>query len=163
MNVWGDEKSSEVCNRIDGTDGILITPFRKKDEGLTIFAHQLCATAHFDYKRKASFRGIDVHVFELKFENLVANKTCFCRDYEECPPKGTMNIFPCVKAPVVISHPHFLYGDPKLLANIGSGLNPIEKLHEFVFNVELVITERFLLRLFFVGSNFILINCLFCC
>lgn len=143
MTVWGDEKTTGDCKKIVGTDGILISPFRKKDEGLTFYALQLCATLHMDYKRKASFRGIDVHVFEFKFENLLANATCFCRE-SNCPPKGTMNIFPCVQAPVVLSHPHFLYGDPSLLANVGSGLNPIESLHEFVFNIEVVAVSQFL-------------------
>lgn len=149
VTVWDrDEPSTGECSKIDGTDGILISPFRKKNDGLTFFAHQLCATAHMDYKRMASFRGIDVHVFELKFENLVANKTCYCRE-GECPLKGTMNIFPCVKAPVVVSHPHFLYGDPSLLANVASGLNPIERLHEFVFNVEVVYCPFFHHHFFF--------------
>lgn len=138
VTVWGDENSNGDCRKMMGTDGILISPFRKKDDGLTFFARQLCATVHMDYKRKASFRGIDVHVFEFKFDNLLANVTCFCRDSIECPPKGTMNLFPCVQAPVIISHPHFLFGDPSLLANVGSGLNPIESIHEFVFNVEVV-------------------------
>lgn len=139
MTVWGgDDKPSGECGKMIGTDGILISPFRKIDEGLTFFARQLCATLHMDYKRKGSFRGIEVYVFEFKFEDLMANMTCFCRDSVECPPKGTMNIFPCVQAPIIVSHPHFLYGDPSLLANIGSGLNPIESVHEFVFNVELV-------------------------
>lgn len=97
VTVWGEPKSNAECRKMEGTDGILISPFRKKDEGLTFFARQLCATVHMDYKRMASFRGINVHVFEFKFEDLVTNVTCFCRDSIECPPKGTMNLFPCVQ------------------------------------------------------------------
>lgn len=133
--VWGDDKK---CSKIIGTDGVLISPLRKKDDGLTFFARELCATAHMNYKRKASFRGIDLHVFEFKFEELVTNVTCFCRESNVCPLKGTMDLFPCTKAPIIASHPHFLYGDPSLLANVGSGLNPVEELHEFVYNVEVV-------------------------
>lgn len=163
MTVWGDEKSAEDCNKINGTDGILISPFRKKDDGLTFFALQLCTTVHMDYKRMASFRGINVHVFEFKFEKLLANKTCFCRE-SSCPPKGTMNLFPCIQAPIVVSHPHFLYGDPSLLANVGSGLNPIERKHEFIFNVEVVVLIflQFLFLIFCLDSFFYLIF-IFCC
>lgn len=140
VTVWNnDEPSSGECRKIIGTDGILISPFRRKDEGITFFARELCATVHMNYKRMASFRGINVHVFEFKFEDLLANMSCFCRDTIGCPPKGTMDLFPCNQAPVIVSHPHFLYGDPSLLANVGSGLNPIEKLHEFVFNIEVVV------------------------
>lgn len=139
VTVWGDEKSSGNCSKIVGTDGILVSPFRKKDEGLTFFARQLCATMHMDYKRKGSFRGIELHVFEFKFEDLLTDDaTCFCRESRKCPLKGTMDLYPCVQAPIVVSHAHFLFGDPSLLANVESGLNPVESIHEFVFNVEVV-------------------------
>lgn len=156
VTVWGDEKPNEKCSQIIGTDGILVTPFRKKDEGLTFFARQLCATVHMNFKRKYSYRGIDCHVFEFKFEDLMNNMSCFCRESRECPLKGTMDLFPCVQAPVIVSHPHFLWGDPSLLANIGSGLSPVESKHEFVFNVEVVMIffNCSILVLFFLALSF---------
>lgn len=137
---WGgDERTRDECTKIKGTDGTIMPPFRKKEDGLTFFARQLCATLHMNFKRKVSFRGVNLHAFEFKFDDLLGNNmSCFCREDNQCPVKGTLNLYPCLQAPIVISHPHFLYGDPSLLENVGTGLEPIEKLHEFIFKVELV-------------------------
>lgn len=137
VTVWSDEGTGD-CTKIIGSDGMLIPPFRKKDEGLTFYARQICASIHLNFKRKKSFRGLHLHVFEFKFEELLTNRTCYCRDGTDCPPKGTMDIYPCIKAPVILSHPHFLYGDPSLIENVESSLSPDERIHEFVVNVELV-------------------------
>lgn len=51
---------------------------------------------------------------------------------------GTIDIMPCVQAPITVSLPHFLHGDPSLLEMIGSGLHPDEAKHEFFLNTELV-------------------------
>lgn len=134
LTVWKGER----CNRVSGTDGILKSPFRRLDKPLTFFAIPLCAAMDTYYKRRASYRGIDTYVFEMKLEENVANESCFCRNPDKCPIRGTMDLLPCVQAPVTVSHPHFLYADPSLLANIGSGLVPNEKKHECIFTMEIV-------------------------
>lgn len=132
MTAWPGEE----CNRIIGTDGILFPPFIKKDEPLSFFNKQICASVHLTYKRRASYRGINLHVFAEDFSE--KNISCFCRQPNHCPLAGTMDILPCAQAPITVSLPHFLHADPTLLSNIASGLNPNEEEHEFTMAVELV-------------------------
>lgn len=47
-----------------------------------------------------------------------------------------MNLFRCVGAPFVLSLPHFYKGDPALLTQIESGLNPNENDHAFYIEYE---------------------------
>lgn len=70
--------------------------------------------------------------------NDVNGKSCFCRDVDECPPKGTIDLFRCNGSPMFISLPHFYLADPKLVKNIRSGLTPYEKSHESFILFELV-------------------------
>lgn len=62
---------------------------------------------------------------------------CYCPD-GECPLKGTMDLFPCVGTPLIASMPHFLHGDPSLLENIASGLNPEKDKHIIYIDMETV-------------------------
>lgn len=135
MTVWGDAK----CNRISGTDGLLFSPLRNEHQPVSFFIKQICAPLHLHYKRRASFRGIDLDVFTNEFEDVVTNNmTCFCRESGKCPLKGTMDLMPCIQAPITISLPHFLHADQSLVANVASGLQPIEKKHEFFLSLDMV-------------------------
>lgn len=135
MTVWNDEK----CNRISGTDGFLFSPLRNKYQPVSFFVKQICSPLHLKYKRRASFRGFDLHVFTKEFEDFAANNmTCFCREPNKCPLKGTMNVMPCIKAPITISLPHFLHADRSLVTNVASGLHSVEKKHEFFMSLDLV-------------------------
>lgn len=64
MTVWGNEK----CNRISGTDGLLFSPLRSKHQPISFFVKQICAPLQLHYKRRGSFRGIDLHVFTNEFK-----------------------------------------------------------------------------------------------
>ncbi|XP_031629088.1 sensory neuron membrane protein 1-like, partial [Contarinia nasturtii] len=134
MDVWnGDE-----CNKLNGTDGLLFTPLQSKKEPVSIFASQICASLHLRYARRASFRGVDLGTFVNNFEiNSTNSLSCFCRKPDRCPARGTMDLMPCVKAPVTISQPHFYNADPSLLANIASGLKPVREKHEFYLSLEM--------------------------
>lgn len=92
------------------------------------------------YSRRASFRGIDTRVFTTEFDCVGNSEAtqCFCRNPNECPKKGTIDLLPCVHVPITISLPHFLHGDSALFENIASGLSPTRKEHEFFLNMELV-------------------------
>lgn len=143
LKVWDGAE----CNRISGTDGLLFSPLRNKHQPVSFFVKQLCAPIQLYYKRRANFRGFDLHVFTKEFEDLAANnKTCYCRESNKCPLKGTMDLMPCVKAPITISLPHFLHADQSLVANVASGLQPIEKNHEFFMSLDLVYKCTFLKR-----------------
>lgn len=141
MKVWASEK----CNQIIGTDGLLTSPLRQKHQPIIFVIKQLCSSIYLNYKRMASFRGLNLHVYTKEFEDFAANNlTCFCRRPNECPIKGTMDLLPCIKVPITISLPHFLHADPSLLANVASGLCPIEKQHEFFLGMHLVLISYFI-------------------
>lgn len=135
LKVWDGEK----CNQIVGTDGLLFSPLRRKNEPITFFIKQLCSPMILNYKRMGSYRGVGLHVFTKEFEDFAANNlSCFCRQPTQCPIKGTMDMLPCMKVPITISLPHFLHADPRLLDNVASGLCPIEYKHEFFLAVQMV-------------------------
>lgn len=82
----------------------------------------------------------------------VNEKQCFCRSENECPPKGTIDLFKCNGMPMIASLPHF-YKAEQLLEGIESGLNPSKEQHGIDMLFEIV------------GLSFILIliliqNCL---
>lgn len=61
---------------------------------------------------------------------------CFCpqgkdakgNDKFKCPINGLLDVTPCLKAPIYISYPHFLYADRILLKYV-TGLEPKEDIH----------------------------------
>lgn len=135
MTVW-DEGN---CNKIVGSDGLLFTPLHKKNAPLSFFVKQICSSLHLNYKKEASFRGIETTIYTNQFEDFaINNMTCYCRKPNQCPVRGTMDLFRCVKVPITISHPHFYGGDLSLLEMVASGLEPNEKDHEFYLNMEIV-------------------------
>lgn len=120
--------------------GFIFAPYQKIENPVTIFSRQICRKLLLKYKKSGSLRGIPTAVFTETFDYVGdKNETrCFCRRPDKCPKVGTIDLLPCVQAPVTVSLPHFLHADPSLLAMIGSGLQPDEKKHEFFLNMELV-------------------------
>ncbi len=61
---------------------------------------------------------------------------CFCVDKRNCLPSGLHDVSACHPgSPVMLSWPHFMYGDPKLRRGV-EGMNPDEEKHSFVFDIE---------------------------
>lgn len=118
--------------------------------------------------------GISVDRYTLShdlFAKSEENK-CFCKlGFDEdpptpmCPPDGTLDLQPCVKGPVLLSNPHFLYGD-KTMKDYVTGLEPkvevhgsfvdIEPVMYFIFPFKVFVEQLFsnLLNLLFVGNEF---------
>lgn len=155
MSVWG----KGTCNQILGSDVLLFSPLQKKENPLSIYIRQACAALHLKYDRRASYRGIDLHVFVNEFDIAATNNlSCFCRQPDKCPIRGTMDLFPCVKLPITISMPHFYDSDPSLLANIASGLEPNKEKHELCISLELVNEIKIIVH---IGLESV--SCCFCC
>lgn len=108
MDAWYEDE----CNQIDGTDGTIFPPFYEKEEGYTIYIPQMCRSMHVEYQRPSKYAGIKTNRYTLSFDvNKFGPANCYCRDHEQCPPEGMLDLFPCVGTPVFISAPHFYKGN----------------------------------------------------
>ncbi|CRK91548.1 CLUMA_CG005205, isoform A [Clunio marinus] len=134
QSVWdGDE-----CNKNIGTDSTLFPPFMTQDMGLWTFTPDICMSLRAHYLEPSSYAGMPTWLYSLDFGDFKnePEKHCFCYDPpDDCPPKGTIDLMPCVGVPVYGSKPHFLDTDPKLLENVG-GLNPNRTIHDVFVNIE---------------------------
>lgn len=74
----------------------------------------------------------------------INEKQCFCRSDDECPPKGTIDLFTCSGMPMIASLPHF-YKAEQLLDGIESGLKPNKEQHGIEMLFEIVRLPFFLI------------------
>ncbi|CAO1440533.1 unnamed protein product [Diamesa serratosioi] len=135
QNIWdGDE-----CNKIKGTDSTIFPPFMTKEEGLWTFTPDICRSLAAHYVKKSSYAGMPTSLYSLDLGDLKNQPElhCFCHDPpDNCPPKGTMDLMPCIGAPIYGSKPHFLDSDVELLDSV-TGLSPNRSLHDVYVNFEL--------------------------
>lgn len=139
LDVW----NGQSCNEIRGTDGLVFPPFLKKSSHIWFFQKLVCRSFVMKFEKSGiKLTGIPVDKFSFDFGDIPGNKSqsCFCRKDGKCPFKGTMDLFPCLGAPMTLSLPHFYKADPVLLEAMGVGLKPNPKEHETFINFELVRT-----------------------
>lgn len=134
MNMWDVEE----CNQYVGTDSTIFPPYMAKEEGIWAYEPSICRSLGALAKSKTKYNGVPVIVYELELNNPVNQKECFCRNPGECPPAGTIDLYRCSETPMIASHAHFYLGDPKLLENIDSGLNPNKADHGIQLLFEIV-------------------------
>ncbi|XP_026331738.1 sensory neuron membrane protein 1-like [Hyposmocoma kahamanoa] len=120
LEIWRDH-----CNEYQGTDGTVFPPFLTQFDRLQSFAGDLCRSFKPWYQRQTSYRGIKTNRYIANIGDFANDPelNCFCDAPDTCPPKGLMDLFKCMKAPMYASLPHFLDSDPGLLKNV-KGLNP---------------------------------------
>ena len=108
LDAWYEDE----CNVVTGTDGTIFAPFHEKEEGFTVFIPQMCRAIRTDYQYPSSFAGINTNRHTMSFDvTKYGESNCYCRNGEECPPKGILDLFPCTGAPIGISLPHFYEGN----------------------------------------------------
>lgn len=133
--AWdGDE-----CNQFRGTDGLIFPPFGKKENPVLVHEKLVCRTFAIPFERKTNYRGIPVHMFTYDLGDVANTESerCYCRSEDECPLKGTLDMFPCIGVPITLSMPHFYNADPSLLEAV-EGLSPNKNSHEIFIKMELV-------------------------
>ncbi|XP_055637429.1 sensory neuron membrane protein 1 [Toxorhynchites rutilus septentrionalis] len=136
MDVYdGDE-----CNQYIGTDSTIFPPFLTKHDKLWAWSPDICRSLGAYYAGKSSYAGMPMSFFKLDLGDLKnePENHCFCRNPpDDCPPKGTMDLAPCLGAPLIGSKPHFLDGDPALLQGV-DGLEPNEDNHDIFIHFDLL-------------------------
>lgn len=132
MDAWyADEE-----NQFKGTDGYFLPPFRNIHDPIWVFERTLCASLDLYYIRKTHDRNVPLRTFSLSLNRFATNKA-YCRENGSCPIQGTLDLFNCIGAPIIITLPHFLDTHPSLLENV-HGLKPDPKVHGISLSVDLV-------------------------
>jgi len=110
---------------------------------LNLYQPDLCRSIPLVYKKDVSHRGVQgfrftppMNVFDTPESNPDNDCYCMVDEGNSCGRQGLFNISACkFGAPMAISWPHFLYGDPTLLEDV-EGLNPNPNLHEFYIDFQ---------------------------
>lgn len=137
LHIW----KSKIANMLNGTDGSLYKPHITKDDNLYIFVTQICRSLFVNYlSDSSSIRGISALLFHPPKSIFTSgsedpDNKGFCNP--NCLPSGLLSVNACVpfNAPIVVSSPHFLNGDPILLKKV-LGLHPDPKKHDTFLYVE---------------------------
>ncbi|KAH9641095.1 hypothetical protein HF086_003516 [Spodoptera exigua] len=141
QTIWKDH-----CNEYQGTDGTIFPPFLTENDRLQSFSTDLCRSFKPWFQKKSSYKGIKTNRYVANIGNLAEDPElqCFCPQPDKCPPKGLMDLAPCIKAPMYASMPHFLDCDPALLSKV-KGLNPDVNAHgiEIDFEPGLALNKSF--------------------
>ncbi|RWS06791.1 Lysosome membrane protein 2-like protein [Dinothrombium tinctorium] len=144
---WNNEKkvsfwNSDYCNMINGTDGSRFHPDVKPDDVLYVFNPALCRSVSLTFDTKTKVENIETLRFQLPEKFFASRRretdnNCFCtKEKTTCDYDGLLDISKCRNdAPILISAPHFLYGDIKLIDSI-NGLQPNELYHKTFVDVE---------------------------
>jgi len=130
VNNW----PTKYANMINGTDGSLSPPFINKNERQYAFQSTLCRSLYGEYNGTRSMKNnIEVYAIaanEYVFANASINpeNEGFCTPLGNCLPSGLFNMSVCmnlggIALPIVMSNPHFLFGDESVINNV-EGLSP---------------------------------------
>lgn len=72
----------------------------------------MCRALTAVYQHPSKYAGIKTNHFTVNFDvSKYGSPNCYCRDGEICPPKGVLDLFPCVGTPIAITAPHFYNGN----------------------------------------------------
>ncbi|XP_026465745.1 sensory neuron membrane protein 2 [Ctenocephalides felis] len=120
MKLWKDGNST--CNKVQGTDSTMYRPYRhgkEPDDFMWVFNSDICRAVSVHYKEKREFNGIETFRYEANDAFMVKPEKCYCLGKTTgitdpdtgCLYGGALELYTCQKAPVVLTHPHFMNAD----------------------------------------------------
>ncbi|KAK7097188.1 lysosome membrane protein 2-like [Littorina saxatilis] len=137
LNFW----NSDVANSLNGSDGTMYPPFIDTSRSYYLFSSDLCRSLEIVHTKDYTLKGIDLRRFIVPprtFANVSTNpyNKGFCTPESNCLPSGVLNASVCKQgAPVILSLPHFLDGDPAIQNRV-IGMNPNREKHQSVIDIE---------------------------
>lgn len=146
---WNDEdglkfwKEGSQCDRPVGTEGIFFKPNMKNTDTVQLFNRNFCRSIKFVYQKDVVQEGTGIKgkrfvpspdTFESGFK--FPDNKCFClRGSCRGVPSGVFNMSECqYGAPIMLSFPHFLYGNPDLIDKV-EGISPDPEKHLSYFDI----------------------------
>lgn len=126
------------CNVINGTVGDMWPPLALENwDNVTLFIRDFCRSIRLSYLGDVETRGVKLRRYWGEgrlFDYAEKDNQCFCTG--TCFPSGVLNISACQQgAPVAVSFPHFLYGDPSYQQAV-EGIAPDPKRHQMYLDIE---------------------------
>ncbi|KAL2715184.1 sensory neuron membrane protein 2-like [Vespula squamosa] len=123
---------TEECNIIKGSDSIIFPFYNEPPPRIYIYAIETCRASFVEFKGVQRINQFEAWRYVYTSENWSQNESdCYCptvKHIKTCPPIGLMDVDKCMKVPMILSEPHFLYADPKVLDYVPD-LNPKEEFH----------------------------------
>ncbi|KAK3926482.1 Scavenger receptor class B member 1 [Frankliniella fusca] len=134
---------SPPCNAITASEGSVWPPRAVTgSDTVAVYDKDLCRVLPLQRRGSSTENGILSDYYtpaDDAFTPTTPENICFCENPdspESCPPKGLQNIAPCqYEAPVYLSYPHFLNGDPSL-AEAVEGLKADVAQHGTYFKIQ---------------------------
>ncbi|XP_031776848.1 uncharacterized protein LOC100123085 [Nasonia vitripennis] len=136
ISVWGDE----YCDTFNGTDGTIFHPFfnKKGKDDLVAYNELLCRGISCHFVSKSKWKGFDTLRYTTDLgidpENNPRHK-CYCPSVDSCYRKGPYDLYKCLRAPILITNPHFYLADPYYLTLV-DGLSPDMEKHMLIIDLE---------------------------
>ncbi|KAG8332922.1 Belongs to the CD36 [Homalodisca vitripennis] len=139
LGMWQPDSQ---CDQLHGSDTQTFPPFLHSTDSIAIFISDICQVLSLYFENEDYLQGLLVYKFILSEQwlNSVANNTensCYCLEGKDqfCHYNGVRDISQCMKAPVVMSLPHFYLGDPEF-RNYARGMRPHRDLHTSALYIE---------------------------
>ncbi|XP_063704232.1 sensory neuron membrane protein 1-like [Culicoides brevitarsis] len=103
----------------------------------TCMVIDICRSLGPHYLRKSKVTGIPTGLYSVDFtiDKNNSEELCYCSDPpDECPEDGTMDLQPCLNAPIVATKPYFL-GAPESYSS-KMNLNPLPHKHDIIVHLD---------------------------
>ncbi|KAF4528634.1 hypothetical protein B566_EDAN012782 [Ephemera danica] len=145
IEMWEDSAtlpfwSGPQCNQILGTDAAIFPPFLTRESRINIFSSDLCRSLYAVYQQDIEYRDIPGYRYVASHEQLANVKDnpenyCWCSENAGCLKEGSVDLYPCQDAAVVLTFPHF-YQAARDYQSMVDGLSPNQQKHETFLDLE---------------------------
>lgn len=132
---WAVPFATEYARRIEGTDASMFGRPVASDR-LQVYISDIYRSAYLTHKSDEKWNGVSLRRYSLQSKDLESSiDNPENAQYYAFGPSGMENTTAAVGIPVFVSFPHFLFGDPSLVAAV-RGLDPREEIHGVYLDVE---------------------------